>query len=146
MMMREIWEHHKGINRLTAKDGGGLVEEGEWINKSVPSASLGPAQSFKWVDVGSGVSTFSSLLFSSLLFLLLLFSAVRMADPTPRPASSTNMASLSLFRAQTPARACPAALEPRLIYGSIMCPPPLTPTPQGWSPFSSTPPHAQMLV
>lgn len=63
--------------------GGGLVEEGEWINKSVPSASLGPAQSFKWVDVGSGVSTFFSLLFSSLLFLLLSFSAIRMADPPP---------------------------------------------------------------
>lgn len=82
---------------------GELVEEGEWINKSVLSASLGPAQSFKRVDVGSSVSTFFSLLFSSLLLLLLSLSSFHMADSTSSsPSCPIQMASLPL-RTHTPA-------------------------------------------
>lgn len=85
---------------------GELVEEGEWINKSVLSASLGPAQSFKRVDVGSSVSTFFSLLFSSLLFLLLSFSAVHMAD-------STSASPLSRRNGLSPAHKCFCSRTPR---------------------------------
>lgn len=92
-MMRERSGSTTRAKRDWLRKMGELVEEGEWINKSVLSASLGPAQSFKRVDVGSSVSTFFSLLFSSLLFLLLSFSAVHMADSTSASPPS-KMASL----------------------------------------------------
>lgn len=94
---------------------GELVEEGEWINKSVLSASLGPAQRFKWVDVGSTISTFFSLLFSSLLFLLLSFFAFHMADstssPPPAPPRATEMARLQHMNACSRASRIPRAVS-----------------------------------
>lgn len=145
-MMREICEHHKGKERLSAKDGGELVEEGEWINKSVLSASLGPAQRFKWVDVGSSISTFFSLLFSSLLFLLLSFFAFHMADstsspPLPLPLPRHALPKWPVSSTWMLARAHPASPERRLISGSIV-----SDHPAGWTPFSSSPSPAQMFV
>lgn len=80
--MRQI-EHHKGgRERDWRRKMGELDGEGEWINKTVLSASPGPAGSIKWVDMGRWVSPFSP---SSLPFLPLSSSPTHMADSTSSP-------------------------------------------------------------
>lgn len=120
-------EHQKGNkNREWLQKTGELVGEGEWINKTVLSASLEAAGSIKWVDVGRWVSPFSpcsSPFFSFRPFLLLSFSSFHMADSpfTPPPALLHTLLKWHLSCTQT--HAClhkhPTSPEPCLIYGSI---------------------------
>lgn len=120
--LRQIWGHRKGKgNRDWLQKMGELVGEGEWINKIVLSASLGPVWSIKWVDVDR-VSPFSPCsspccFFSFCLSLPSIWQIPILTLPLPY----YTLLKCPLSHTQT--HGClhkhPTSLEPCLIYGSI---------------------------
>lgn len=121
--LRQIWEHHKGKgNRDWLQKMGELVGEGEWINKIVLSASLGPVWSIKWVDVDR-VSPFSPCsspccFFS---FCLSLSHPYGRFQFLPSPCPTTHYWN-ALSPTHKPTVACtsiPRPLSHVFIYGSI---------------------------
>lgn len=138
--IRQIWEHHKGnMYRDWLQKTAEIVEEGEWINKTVLSASPGPAGSIKWVDVGRWVTPFLllPLFYSPFVFLSHPYGRFHFF-PSPYPAPhSIEMASLPHTHTYIQTYAClhkhPTSLEPCLIYGSITAD-----RPPGWTSSSTS--------
>lgn len=131
-------KQHKGNrNRSRLQKTGELVEEGVWINKTVPSASPGPVGSVKWVDMGRWVSPFFSFLLSSLPFLPLSFSSIWQIPPLPLPLPCCTLHWNGLSPTHKPTLACTSIphllshvlftvqLQPTALQDGCHSPPPL---------------------
>lgn len=121
---RYIGAHHKQSGRRATwieaecKKMKELVGEQGWINKTVPSASLGPAGRIKWVDKSGWVSfLLSSLPFFSFVFLLHMANSTS-SPPSPCCTHSIEMVSHPHTTPCLPTQASTSP-EPFLIYGSI---------------------------